>query len=71
MQTMTHGIIMTTVLHDVIDYLKLNPGQNVEQIAAGSGHTFGRVKYTLYANQDKFDKHGRGGRHHPHTWTAK
>lgn len=69
--TLQHGSIMATVLADLLEYLKNNPNQTIEQIAAGCGHTFGRVKYTLYANQDKFGKHGRGGPHYPHTWTVK
>lgn len=68
---MKHGTIMATVLADVQEYLKNNPNQTIEQIAAGCGHTVSRVKYTLYSNQDKFDKHGRGGVYYPHTWTVK
>lgn len=68
---MQHGTIMQTVLADIQSYLKKHPDQTMEQIAAGTGHTFGRVKYTLYGNQDKFTKAGRGGPHHHHTWSNK
>lgn len=52
------------------EYLLINPNQTTAQIAAAIGWTVGKVSGVLYDSPGVFTKHGRGGRHSPHTWTA-
>lgn len=65
-----HGCILDTIKLEVHSHLLSNPNKTPAEIAAAIGFSPGQVKNALYANQTIFKKHGRGGRYHPHTWTA-
>ena len=58
-------------LQAIEKHLAKHPNQTIVDIATAVGLSRGQAAAMLYANQGKFLKSGRGGRHHPHTWSLK